>query len=317
MKESKSTQNESAHSAEELAEAKAAEKVRLAEETAKKERDAELAIMKRAAEKAEERRIEAEQQAAARAKAEAEKIRRADEAAAFLELKRKQQAEEDEKKRILEEERARKAEERRIRQKKIDDRNSFLSRQAARSVPAGLGAAIRSACERGDIDAIIAYTDEWEGNAVLDEVDSDKWSAISWCCKKGCVPGAMHIMSKWTNEFDTDEDTKKMWQKRLEAVDDEGNTLLMHAAAAGCTELVRFFLSKGASKSAQNEDGFSACMLAAYRGRADTVRALVEALSPIDLRTRGGKTALQCAGVGGNKETIEILTYAEELRGMR
>ena len=49
----------------------------------------------------------------------------------------------------------------------------------------------------------------------------------------------------------------------------------------------------------------------------ETVRALVEAQSPIDLRTRGTKTALQCAVVGGDKDCIEYLTYAEDLRGLR
>jgi len=309
-------------SAEELAaQAAAAEAARKEaerlERIAQKEREAEAAIQARIALKAEERRIELEQMAAARAKAEAEKIRRAEEAAAFLEAKRKQQAEEDEKKRILEEERARKAEERRVRQKKIDDRNAFLAQQAKRAVPEGLGQIIRNACARGDIEAIKAYVQEWDGNAVLEEKDRDQWSPLFWCCKKGCAAGALSIMGKWVSEFDMEEDIKKLWQRRLEVHDDEGMTMMHHAAVSGCTELVKFFLSKGNSKSSVNEDGFTAVHLAAYQGHTETVRALVEALSPIDLRTRGAKTALQCAIVGGCKETIEFLTYAEDLRGLR
>jgi len=287
------------------------------ERAAQKERDAEAAIQARIALKAEERRIELEEMAATRAKVEAEKIRRAEEAAAFLEAKRKQQAEEDEKKRIIEEERARKAEERRVRQKKIDERNAFLARQTQREVPPSLAQQIRDACAEGDVEAIRAYVEEWDGNAVLEEKDSDQWSPLFWCCKKGCEAGARLLMSRWVSEFDTEEDAKKVWQKRLEVADDEGMTMMLHAAVSGCTELAMFFLAMGNSKSQVNEDGFTAVHLAAYHGHAETVRALVEALSPIDLRTRGAKTALQCAIVGGDKATIEYLTYAEDVRGLR
>jgi ankyrin repeat protein len=56
-----------------------------------------------------------------------------------------------------------------------------------------------------------------------------------------------------------------MWQRRLEERDDEGMTMMLHAAAAGCTELVKFFLAKGINKSQCNEDGFTAVHLAAYQ----------------------------------------------------
>lgn len=180
------------------------------EAAAKKEKEAEAAIMARIALKAEERRIELEEMAAAKAKAEADKIRRAEEAAAFLEQKRKQQAEEDEKKRLIEEERARKAEERRVRQRAIDARNAFLAKQAAREVPEGLGQGIRNACADCDVDAIRVYVDEWEGNAVLEEKDVDRWDGLLWCCKRGCAKGALHFMSKWVSEFDMEEDVKKV-----------------------------------------------------------------------------------------------------------
>lgn len=42
-------------------------------------------------------------------------------------------------------------------------------------------------------------------------------------------------------------------------------TMMLHAAAAGCTELVKFFLAKGINKSQCNEDGFTAVHLAAYQ----------------------------------------------------
>jgi hypothetical protein len=284
---------------------------------AEKARMAEEAILKRAAEKAAERALEAKEQAEIRAKAEADKLRRAEEAAAFLEQKRKLQAEEDEKKRLVEEERARKAEERRIRQKLIDDRSAFLAKQAARSVPDGLGQLIRNACKNADVEVIKAFADEWEGNAVMEELDKDKWGPVHWCCKKGCFTGAVYIMQKWMNPYESEDDQKRAWVRRLETVDDGGKTYLMLAAVAGATDLVKFILSKGANRNAQDEDGFSACMLAAYQGHVETVRALVEGLSALDLRTRGGKTALQCAVVGGDKDTIDYLKYAEDLRGLK
>jgi len=303
---------------EEIAAAEAAAAAKAALIQAAKEKAEEEAIMKRAAEKAEERRLEAEARAEKAAKVAAEKARREVEAAMFLEIKNMKAEEDYERKRLADVIKAEKAEKRRIRQKAIDDRNNFLDSQSKRIAPEGLGEEIRNACRNCDVESIKEYVTEWDGHHVLDEEDDCGWSTIHWAVKKGCVDGALFIMSKWVSPYLMEEDQKKQWLLRLEKKDDDGQTLMMFAAIAGSTELIRFFISKGCNKNVQNNDGFSALIWAAYHGQLNTVRYLVESLAQIDSRTKGGKTALQCAIVGGekkNKDVIEYLRYSEELRG--
>lgn len=70
---------------------------------------------------------------------------------------------------------------------------------------------------------------------------------------------------------------------------------LFDTARAGDTALVRELLGAGASIDARNAEGYTALILAAYNGRAETVDALLAAGADPDVGDKRGNTALMGA----------------------
>ncbi len=78
--------------------------------------------------------------------------------------------------------------------------------------------------------------------------------------------------------------------------DDEGYTLLHHAAAGGCTEQVQQLIQKGADISAATTEGkWTPLMLAAEHGHTDTVDELLKHGANLRQKNEFGTTALEVA----------------------
>lgn len=93
----------------------------------------------------------------------------------------------------------------------------------------------------------------------------------------------------------------------LKATDTRGQTALMIAAARGTAETVRALVKVGAEVRAVNHQGRTALMLAASGGTADRVRALLHAGARRDARDENGWTPLMFATAAKNPQRMALL----------
>jgi len=79
------------------------------------------------------------------------------------------------------------------------------------------------------------------------------------------------------------------------ARDDEGETLLYHAAAAGKADVVELLLAKGADPKAANDRGITPLYAAAQAGHPAALKALLARKADPNARTKDGDTPLHAA----------------------
>ncbi|KAJ2796037.1 hypothetical protein H4R21_004869, partial [Coemansia helicoidea] len=87
-------------------------------------------------------------------------------------------------------------------------------------------------------------------------------------------------------------------------VDEQGNTALHHAAAAGSVACIDVVVGAGAHIGAQNSDGATALHFAAYHGQHLAIERLAGALNT---RDRSGKTPLMVAAFRGRTRAVLAL----------
>ena len=88
---------------------------------------------------------------------------------------------------------------------------------------------------------------------------------------------------------------------------EDRTSVLLNAALAGQTELVRKTLDRGADANAKGGDGRTALMLAAFDGHTGTLRVLLEGGAKVDDRDGLGRTALMYAASGPNPASVQLL----------
>jgi len=79
------------------------------------------------------------------------------------------------------------------------------------------------------------------------------------------------------------------------ARDDEGETLLFHAAARGKADVAELLLAKGADPNASNERGVTPLHVAAQKGHAAVAKVLLARGANPNARTKEGATPLHAA----------------------
>lgn len=89
--------------------------------------------------------------------------------------------------------------------------------------------------------------------------------------------------------------------------DGRGNTLLMVALKRQRWAAVDFLLEQGSDVCAQNEDGASALLWAAYRGSVELCELLIAAGADVNTRTLRGFTPLMAAAVTDNLPVAKCL----------
>lgn len=99
------------------------------------------------------------------------------------------------------------------------------------------------------------------------------------------------------------------------AVDEAGETALMHAAHGGHVEAVQVLLAAGADVNAKTPAGWTALARAAYNdetdhGYVEVVEMLAEAGASVDERIFFGITPLMLAAGGGDASVVEWLINA-------
>ena len=95
--------------------------------------------------------------------------------------------------------------------------------------------------------------------------------------------------------------------QQVKAKDEEGETPLHKAAAAGQIAIVEYLLSKGADIDARSNDNHNPILHAAYYGKAQVVQLLLEKGSDFKQLDRYGRTVLHYPVQRGHKDVVEIL----------
>jgi ankyrin repeat protein len=85
------------------------------------------------------------------------------------------------------------------------------------------------------------------------------------------------------------------------------NTALILAAEKGYAEVVKALLDKGADINVRSDDGSTALILAAEEGHEDVVKALLDKGADINLQSKDGSTALILAAEEGHAEIVKAL----------
>jgi len=96
------------------------------------------------------------------------------------------------------------------------------------------------------------------------------------------------------------------------AVDEAGETALMHAAHGGHVAAVQLLIAAGADVNAKSPQGWTALAKAAYnseteRGYVEVIEVLHEAGASLDERIFFGITPLMLAALGGDAQVVEWL----------
>jgi TonB family protein len=93
----------------------------------------------------------------------------------------------------------------------------------------------------------------------------------------------------------------------VNAVSSEGWTALLLTALQGQAETATELLALGADPNATFGGGFTALMVAAARGHAEVAEALLDGGLPIDATLSDGRTALMAAAEGGHVDVVRTL----------
>ena len=88
--------------------------------------------------------------------------------------------------------------------------------------------------------------------------------------------------------------------------DQDGRTILMHAAWFGHLDVMRILIDKGADANAKNKNGATALILAADRGNAEIVTFLIDKGADVNAKD-GNRTALMLAANKGNADFVRFL----------
>ncbi|XP_049824208.1 kinase D-interacting substrate of 220 kDa B isoform X3 [Aethina tumida] len=99
-------------------------------------------------------------------------------------------------------------------------------------------------------------------------------------------------------------------QVQIDDKDENGATALMVAATKGRSNFVSKLLANGADPNVEDNDGWTALLCASKEGHADVVRQLLEASAAVDHRDMGGWTSLMWATYKGRTEVALALLQA-------
>ena len=109
----------------------------------------------------------------------------------------------------------------------------------------------------------------------------------------------------------SDERFEKLFDLRsgdVNAINDEGDSLLYVAASKNQLGKISFLLNKGANVNFKNERGASPLNVACDRTALDAIQLLIDGGADVNTRTTRGNTPLSCAASG--KGCTLVKTYA-------
>ena len=110
----------------------------------------------------------------------------------------------------------------------------------------------------------------------------------------------------------SDERFEKLFDLRsgdVNAVDDEGNSLLYVAASKNQLGKISFLLNKGANVNFKNERGATPLNVACDRIALDAIQLLIDGGADVNTRTNRGNTPLSCAASGKGCTLVNTFAF--------
>ncbi|MBU4498197.1 MAG: ankyrin repeat domain-containing protein [Verrucomicrobia bacterium] len=102
----------------------------------------------------------------------------------------------------------------------------------------------------------------------------------------------------------------RQWIKagaNVNAMNRQGSTALMGAAAGGFTDVVKVLLDNKANVRVRSQNGITPVLAAARNGHAQVVHMLLEKGAPVDAVDNYGQTALMYAVKGNHKDMAQVM----------
>jgi ankyrin repeat protein len=110
----------------------------------------------------------------------------------------------------------------------------------------------------------------------------------------------------------SDERFEKLFDLRsgdVNAVDDEGNSLLYVAASKNQLGKISFLLNKGANVNFKNERGATPLNVACDKIALDAIQLLIDGGADVNTRTNRGNTPLSCAASGKGCTLVNTFAF--------
>ncbi|HBC76472.1 MAG TPA: hypothetical protein DC017_16795 [Candidatus Wallbacteria bacterium] len=123
----------------------------------------------------------------------------------------------------------------------------------------------------------------------------DRKTPLLWAVAHGITANAKFLISKGA---------------RTDVVNDDGNTLLHHAAMKCGKEMIDLLIASGAPTGAKNKKGETPLITAARIGNQTLMAALIAKGVSVNERNRNGNTALHYAAWSGREESVDMLIAA-------
>jgi len=152
------------------------------------------------------------------------------------------------------------------------------------------------AAARGDEDQILASL---AAGADPNARDADKSTPLMLCAVQSLFGKERKIVEAFVKA-----------KAKIDAVDKDGATALMSAAATGHDGMVRLLVENNAKVDLKDNDGWTALMYAASGGHSSAVKELIEAKADINATEKKGWTALGMALYQGRGAAAENLIKA-------
>jgi ankyrin repeat protein len=96
-------------------------------------------------------------------------------------------------------------------------------------------------------------------------------------------------------------------RSKVTGSDEEGMTMLMHAAVHGFANIVRDLLARGADIEAKHDNGSTVLLLASYRGYESITQSLLDRGADVNHKNNEGTTALVLATHNGHESIVQLL----------
>lgn len=154
---------------------------------------------------------------------------------------------------------------------------------------------IYTACRKGEVERVSEYISKGGCITEADENSMTMLHHLAFCGNLKLIQQLLAVQPEQVVDMD--------------AADSDGWTPLHYAADRGHVEVVKLFLSEGASVAPKDTNKRTPLHLAALNNQKEVIQLLLDDGAPKNAKNVAGMTPFECANVSGNasEETLALL----------